>query len=110
MKFNTTIFTGLSLIFVTGIVRAQEVKIPEKTEKTISEEIEIIRPYKPILAEAVKLRRSPDLDNIKTYKAKFNYQLSDNKLALNSDIQKLQAQKIAMAQQAALVNNYAKVG
>ena len=110
MKFNTTIFTGLSLIFVTGILRAQEVKVPEKTEKTISEEIEIIRPYKPILAEAVKLRRSPDLDNIKTYKAKFNYLLSDNKLALNSDIQKLQAQKIAMEQQAALVNNYAKLG
>lgn len=110
MKFNKHRYIGLALFFGASSLNAQEVKVPEKTEKTVSEEIEIIRPYKPILAEAVKLRRSPDLDNIKTYKAKFNYQLSDNKLALNTDIQKLQAQKIAMAKQAELVNNYAKAG
>ena len=66
----------------------------KQTEKTVSEEIEVIRPYKPVLAEAVKLRRSPDLNNIATYKAKFNYSLTDRKLELNSDIQKLQAQQV----------------
>lgn len=110
MRFNKSIYIALSLVFGAGKLMAQEVKATEKTEKTISEEIEIIRPYKPILAEAVKLRRSPDLDNIKTYKAKFNYELSDRKLALNSDIQKLEAQKVAAELQAQLVNNYAKGG
>lgn len=106
-KFN---YILLTLVFGTITLSAQEVKPPEKTEKTVSEEIEIIRPYKPILAEAVKLRRSPDLDNIKTYKAKFNYQLSDRKLELNTDIQKLQAQKLVDQQATALINNYAKLG
>ncbi|WP_461790052.1 TonB-dependent receptor [Pedobacter sp.] len=103
---KTTYFT---LLFATGTfaLQAQEVKPPEKT---VSEEIEIIRPYKPVLAEAVKLRRSPDLDNIKTYKAKFNYQLSDRKLELNTDIQKLQAQKVADERKAELFNNYVKGG
>lgn len=110
MNFNKTTYLTLALIFGAAGLHAQDVKPPEKTEKTVSEEIEIIRPYKPVLAEAVKLRRSPDLDNIKTYKAKFNYQLTDRKLALNTDIQKLQAQKVADEREAELLNNYAKGG
>ncbi len=110
MKLYNSTYITLSIVFGALTSFAQEVKPPEKTEKTVSEEIEIIRPYKPILAEAVKLRRSPDLDNVKTYKAKFNYQLSDRKLALNTDIKKLEAQKVADQKNAALVNNYAKLG
>ena len=110
MKLYKSTYITLSIVFGALTSVAQEVKPPEKTEKTVSEEIEIIRPYKPILAEAVKLRRSPDLDNVKTYKAKFNYQLSDRKLALNTDIKKLEAQKVADQQPTALVNNYAKLG
>ena len=110
MNFNKTTYLTLALIFGAGILHAQEVKPPEKTEKTVSEEIEIVRPYKPVLAEAVKLRRSPDLDNIKTYKAKFSYQLTDRKLELNTDIQKLQAQKVADERKAELFNNYVKGG
>ncbi len=110
MKFYKGIYIAISLTFSTGLLLAQEVKVTEKTEQTISEEIEIIRPYKPILAEAVKLRRSPDLDNIKTFKAKFSYQPSDRKLALNTDIQKLEAQKMSAELQPQLVNNYVKAG
>ena len=110
MRINKTIYITLSLIFGAASVFAQEVKPPEKTEKTVSEEIEVVRPYKPVLAEAVKLRRSPDLDNIKTYKAKFNYQVTDRKLELNTDIQKLQAQKVADEIKTELVNNYVKGG
>ncbi|MGF1923170.1 MAG: hypothetical protein ACQUHE_03245 [Bacteroidia bacterium] len=86
---------------------AQDVKPPEKT---VSSEIEVIRPYKPILAEAVKLRRSPDLDNLKTYKAKFSYALTERKLELNTDIQKLQAQQLADEKASTLINNYVKGG
>ncbi|SOD11159.1 hypothetical protein [Pedobacter xixiisoli] len=110
MRFNKTTYLTLALIFGAASLHAQEVKPPEKTEKTVSEEIEIIRPYKPVLAEAVKLRRSPDLDNVKTYRAKFNYLLTDRKLELNTDIQKLQAQKVADERQAQLFNNYVKGG
>src|SRR5688572_30451207 len=48
----------------------------EDQNKAVTEEIEVVRPYKPILAEAVKLRRSPDLNDVKTYKARFNYSLT----------------------------------
>ena len=105
MTFNKTLYTTLFLLTTGFSLMAQDVKPPEKT---VSEEIEVIRPYKPVLAEAVKLRRSPDLNNIATYKAKFNYVLSDRKLELNSDIQKLQAQQLAAERASVLVNNYAK--
>jgi hypothetical protein len=91
--------------------KKSEKKTEEKAEdKAVTEEIEVVRPYKPILAEAVKLRRSPDLNDIKTYKAKFNYTLSDRKLELNSDINKLYAQQVASEEQAELLNNYVKGG
>lgn len=106
MRLHKYIYT--TLLLATGYAaNAQEVKPPEKV---VSEEIEIIRPYKPILAEAFKLRRSPDLDNLQTYRAKFNYLLTDRKLELNSDIQKLQAQQLAAERAAELANNYVKGG
>ncbi|MEJ5963488.1 hypothetical protein [Pedobacter immunditicola] len=79
-------------------------------DKTIAEEIEVVRPYKPVLAEAVKLRRSPDLSDIKTYKAKYNYGITDRKLELNADINKLQAQQVADERKEQLINNYLKGG
>jgi len=88
-----------------------EKKPEEKTEdKPVTEEIEVVRPYKPILAEAVKLRRSPDLNDVKTYKARFNYALTDRKLQLNSDIDKLYAQDVAAEKQQEIINNYVKGG
>jgi len=87
-------------------VQAQDKKPEEKA--AVNEEIEVVRPYKPILAEAVKLRRSPNLDDVKTYKAKFNYSITDRKLELNSDIKKLQAQSLADEKQSELINNYVK--
>lgn len=107
MKLHKTIYVTLFSLAGFSSLKAQDVKPPEKT---VSSEIEVIRPYKPILAEAVKLRRSPDLDNLKTYKARFSYALTDRKLELNTDIQKLQAQQLADEQAAILVNNYVKGG
>lgn len=112
MKFTKFIYTTLVLVgSATLASQAQDVKTTEKKdEKTINEEIEVVRPYKPILAEAVKLRRSPDLNDVVDYKAKFNYALTDKKLELNSDINKLQAQQLAAAREEELINNYAKGG
>lgn len=108
MRLHNSIYYTIILVLIGSFgVKAQDTKPPEKT---VSEEIEVIRPYKPVLAEAVKLRRSPDLDNLKTYKAKFNYVIADKKLELNSDIQKLQAQQLAAERQAELMNNYVKGG
>ncbi|HWW42427.1 TonB-dependent receptor [Pedobacter sp.] len=113
MRFSKLLYT--TALFITAgtfSLQAQDTKTTEKKkdDKTIAEEIEVVRPYKPVLAEAVKLRRSPDLNDVKTYKAKFNYGLTDRKLELNSDINKLQAQQLADERKAELVNNYLKAG
>lgn len=108
MRFHKNIYTALLLIAGPIVTYAQD---PNKQpEKTVSEEIEVVRPYKPVLAEAVKLRRSPDLNNIAAYKAKFNYAPTDRKLELNSDIQKLQAQQLVPEGESILSNNYVKGG
>ncbi|MGY4384933.1 hypothetical protein ACVWYN_001967 [Pedobacter sp. UYP24] len=109
MKLSNLIYiTILSLTIGVFDANAQETKKAE--EKVVTEEIEVVRPYKPVLAEAVKLRRSPDLNDVKTYKAKFNYSLTDRKLDLNSDINKLQAQQVADEKKTELINNYVKGG
>ncbi|MFF9963750.1 hypothetical protein [Pedobacter suwonensis] len=100
-----------SLFFVAaGLMTAQAQDKKAEEKGVVNEEIEVVRPYKPILAEAVKLRRSPNLDDVKTYKAKLNYSIMDRKLELNSDIQKLQAQALAEEKESILVNNYVKGG
>lgn len=113
MRLTKLIYS--TLFFITAgtlSVSAQDTKTTEKKteDKAVTEEIEVVRPYKPILAEAVKLRRSPDLNTVKTYKAKFNYSLTDRKLGLNSDINKLQAQQVADEKESELLNNYVKGG
>jgi hypothetical protein len=111
MRISNFIYTTLLLITSASYtLQAQDKKPtePKKDEKTINEEIEVVRPYKPILAEAVKLRRSPDLNDVVTYKAKFNYSLTDKKLGINSDINKLQAQQLAEERKQELINNYIK--
>ncbi|HKG05171.1 MAG TPA: TonB-dependent receptor [Pedobacter sp.] len=111
MRFHKIIYTTILLITAGAVqVLAQDPTKPKTEEKVVTEEIEVVRPYKPILAEAVKLRRSPDLNDVKTYKAKFNYSLTDRKLELNSDINKLQAQEVAAEQETELINNYVKGG
>ena len=77
MRLSKLIYT--TLLFLTAgtfSIKAQDKKTTDKKttetkteEKAVTEEIEVVRPYKPILAEAVKLRRSPDLNDVKTYKA-----------------------------------------
>lgn len=112
MRLNKIIYITVILL-TTGLgLRAQDTKTTEKKgdEKAVTEEIEVVRPYKPVLAEAVKLRRSPDLNDVKTFKAKFNYSLTDRKLELNSDINKLQAQQVADEKRHEFINNYVKGG
>ncbi|KLT65763.1 TonB-dependent receptor [Pedobacter sp. BMA] len=107
MKSIKYIYSTLFLL-VAGIVTVQAQDKKQDEKGVVTEEVEVVRPYKPILAEAVKLRRSPNLDDVKTYKAKFNYSITDRKLELNSDIQKLQAQALADEKASVLVNNYVK--
>lgn len=107
MKSIKYIYSSLFFL-AAGLMTAQAQDKKTEEKAAVSEEIEVVRPYKPILAEAVKLRRSPNLDDVKIYKAKLNYSITDRKLALNSDIQKLQAQALVDEKETELINNYVK--
>lgn len=86
-------------------------KKPEETSKTsVTEEIEVVRSYKPVLADAVKIRRSPDLNVKKVFNPRVKYNLLDKRLELNSEIRELEAQKLLRQEDKELDNNFAKFG
>lgn len=87
---------------------AQDKPQPTAAPGTLTEEIEVVRPYKPVLADAVKIRRSPDLKNEQPYKPALTYTIIDKKLELNTNIKELDAQKMADEKDVVLNNNYAK--
>jgi hypothetical protein len=61
---------------------------------SLSEEIVITTAYKPVLADAVKIRRNPDLEDKTPYKAPLTYAPLDKRLEQNSEIKQLDAMKI----------------
>ncbi|MFD0792576.1 hypothetical protein ACFQZX_03045 [Mucilaginibacter litoreus] len=76
----------------------------------LAEEIVVTTSYKPVLAEAVKIRRNPDLEDKTPYKAPLSYSLMDKKLTQDNNIRQLEAMKRPPEQDSALLNNYARVG
>ena len=87
-----------------------EEKKSEPAKAEITEEIEVVRPYMPVLADASKIRRSPDLDINKPFRPNLKYTILDKRLELNSDLRQLQAQDINLLAPPTLRNNYAKLG
>ena len=81
----------------------------DTTKNRVTEEIEVVRSYKPILADAVKIRRSPNLSDTKPFDPKMSYSILNKRLELNSGIRELEAQKIIKEKEAELQNNFAKV-
>ncbi|MBL4675494.1 MAG: hypothetical protein JKY70_04715 [Mucilaginibacter sp.] len=76
----------------------------------LAEEIVVTTSYKPVLAEAVKIRRNPDLEDKQPYKAPLAYAPIDRKLSQDNNIRQLDAMKRPAEQDSALYNNYAKAG
>ena len=100
-----------------GSVMAQNKKDDKKQQQpadaekgAVTEEIEVVRPYKPVLADAAKIRRSPDLNVKDKFKPKVSYMVLDKRLEQNRDIRQLQAQNLAEQPELVLKNNYVKVG
>jgi len=96
----------------TANLLAQDKAVDKKPEAsgTLSEEIEVVRPYKPVLANAAKIRRNPDLTTAPVFKPVLSYQILDRKLELNTDIRQLQYQQMAEQKPPSLSNNYLKFG
>lgn len=102
-----TILTGF-LCLGSAALAQDKPTVPPPPQGTLTEEIEVVRPYKPILADAVKIRRNPDMNSEQQFKAVLTYNILDKKLDLNSNIKELQAQQVTDEQQENIINNYAK--
>ena len=60
---------------------------------SLSEEIVVTTAYKPVLADAVKIRINPDLEDKAPFKAPRTYFPIDKRLELNTDIKPFDAMK-----------------
>jgi hypothetical protein len=77
---------------------------------SLSEEIVVTTAYKPVLADAVKIRINPSLEDKTPFKAPLTYFPIDKRLELNTNIKPLAAMKRPAEQDSALTNNYIKAG
>lgn len=77
---------------------------------SLSEEIVITSAYKPLLADAVKIRRNPDLTDKSPYKAPLTYAPIDKRLEQNSEIKQLDAMKIPPVIDTVPYNNLVRGG
>lgn len=111
LKYTYTLLAAALCLSASAIAQDKKTE-PQEPAPTgaLTEEIEVVRPYKPVLADAVKIRRNPDMTTDKTFKPVLSYTIIDKKLDLNSNIKELQAQKMADEQASVLSNNYVKIG
>ncbi|WP_158824988.1 hypothetical protein [Mucilaginibacter lacusdianchii] len=77
---------------------------------SLSEEIVVTTVYKPVLADAVKIRRNPNLEDTQPYKAPLSYTTLDKRLERNSDIRQLEAMKMPAERDSIPANNFARAG
>lgn len=81
-----------------------------KNPASLSEEIIVTTAYKPVLADAVKIRRNPDLEDKTPFKAPLTYITLDKRLERNTDIRQLDAMKMPAEVDSVPSNNYARIG
>src|SRR5476651_2301175 len=77
---------------------------------SLSEEIVVTTAYKPVLADAVKIRINPDLEDKTPFKAPLTYFPIDKRLELNTSIKPLDAMKRPAERDSDQANNYIKAG
>src|SRR5690606_22164100 len=82
-----------------------------KTQEAATiEEVEVVRDYRPVLADAVKIRRSPDLNNARTKQPALRYNVLDKRLNFPSGMGQLTLQDMPSTRPGIMTNNYAKLG
>ncbi|MFD0750115.1 hypothetical protein ACFQZS_08185 [Mucilaginibacter calamicampi] len=83
---------------------------PQQNGGSLSEEIVITTAYKPVLADAVKLRRNPDMEDKAPFKAPLTYTPIDKRLERNTDIKQLNAMRMPAEVDSIPTNNFVRVG
>src|SRR5690606_34223893 len=106
---NYAIMALLLGIGVEGYAQQQRDTVPDRPVTIDS--IDIVRDYRPILADAVKIRRSPDMTNKRSYMPKLSYgNIPDKKLDINTGLKELNVQETPFSETLDLRSNYVKFG
>ncbi|TCK85750.1 TonB-dependent receptor [Albibacterium bauzanense] len=87
-----------------------QVDTTKTQEPATIEEVEVVRDYRPVLADAVKIRRSPDLNNVRTQQPALRYNVLDKRLNFPSGMGQLTLQEMQSSRPGIMTNNYAKLG
>src|SRR5690606_18401638 len=101
-----SLFLGFSALSISAFGQVQDTVGKPPT----IEEVEVVRDYKPILADAVKIRRSPDLSNTRVFQPKLAYSTLNQRIDIPSGLHQLKIQEMPAVRPGVMTNNFAKIG
>lgn len=112
MKLNTVFKQSAILTLMLGMGVGAYAQKRDTTDRPVTlDSFDIVRDYRPILADAVKIRRSPDMSNKREYMPKLNYgNVPDKKLDINTGLSELQIMETPFSRIMDHKSNYVKFG
>ncbi len=111
MKLHKTAFKNYALVALFVGMGHQVWSQEDPNQPVTIDSFNIVRDYKPILADAVKIRQSPDLTNKRSYMPKMNYgNIVDKKLDINTGLKELSVQELPFTRTEDITSNYVKLG
>lgn len=111
MKLQRTVLKNYAIaaLLLAGTPQAFAQEDPNKPVTIDS--FNVVRDYRPILADAVKIRRSPDMTNKRSYMPKLTYgNIVDKKLDINTGLKELHVQELPFTRVEDISSNYVKLG
>ncbi|NGF57876.1 hypothetical protein G5B00_15255 [Parapedobacter sp. SGR-10] len=112
MKLQKTAFKHCAVVaLLLGLGHQALAQQEDPTKPVTIDSFNIVRDYKPILADAVKIRRSPDMTNKRSYMPKLSYgNIVDKKLDINTGLKELNVQELPFTRNEDITSNYVKLG
>src|SRR5690606_7758725 len=111
MKLHKTVFKNYAIVaLLLGLGQQVSAQVDPERPVTI-DSFDVVRDYKPILADAVKIRRSPYMTNNRAYMKKLTYgNVQDKTSDINTGLKELTVQELPFTKVQDITSNYVKLG
>lgn len=112
MKLHKTVFKNYAIVaLMLGLGFEGYAQQTDPAKPVTIDSFDVVRDYKPILADAVKIRRSPDMTNKRSYMPKLSYMnITDKKLDINTGLKELTVQETPFSKVQDQSSNFVKFG
>ncbi len=114
MRLHKTVFKSYAIVALfmgLGVEAFAQQTDPEPDKPVTIDSFDVVRDYRPLLADAVKIRRSPDMTNKRSYMPKLSYgNITDKKLNINTGLKELNVQETPFTTIDDPTSNYVKFG